>query len=232
MPSCPSSIAWCPSTPSSGRLPFATEPNLAVRFRAWARSTEGGASAALRRLVAGAVEGREPDPPPGASGHLVLVRLKDAERLALLRAAKERNTTPANWLRSLAIVHLGCRPQWHEGEAEALRCIGDELRRIGNNVNQIARALNVAAYTGECPQHQGQAAAEAADKIRAEMRRFMAIYTGNFDYWGLPDAERSSAAAGILDAEQKKESKVKAKRRLLPRRRPPMFSEGAADGSG
>ena len=172
---------------------------LAMRFKAWARSTEGGASAALRRLIVGAVEGMDPEPPPGASGHQVLVRLKEAERLALLRAAKARSTTPANWLRSLAIVHLGRRPQWDGGEAEALRGIGDELRRIGNNVNQIARALNVAAHTGEYPSHQGQAASEAVQEVRTEMRRLVAIYTGNFDYWGLPDAERPSAAPQAAD---------------------------------
>lgn len=205
---------------------------LAMRFRAWARSTEGGASAALRRLIAGAVEGREPDPPPGASGHQVLVRLKEAERLALLRAAKARSTTPANWLRSLAIVHLGRRPQWDTGEAEALRGIGDELRRIGNNVNQIARALNVAAHTGEYPSHQGQAAAEAVQEVRAEMRRLVAIYTGNFDYWGLPDAERPSSAPGALEAEQEREEQVRSKRRLRARRRPQVFVQATSEGSG
>ena len=134
--------------------------DLAGRFKAWARGTEGGASAALRRLIAEAIDGKPPASPPGASGHQVLVRLKDEERLALLRAAKERSTTPANWLRSLAIVHLSRRAQWNKEEAEALRQIGEELRRIGNNVNQIARALNVAAHTGEYPPHQGQAAQE------------------------------------------------------------------------
>lgn len=206
--------------------------DLAARFKAWARSTEGGAAAALRRLIAGAVDRREPDPPPGASGHQVLVRLKDAERLALLRAAKARSTTPANWLRSLAIVHLGRRPQWDAGEAEALRAIGAELRRIGNNVNQIARALNAAVHRGEFPAHQGQAAAEAVQEVRAEMRRLVAIYTGNFDYWGLPDAERPSAAAGILDTERQKEAITKAKRRLRPRRRPSMFSESSTHDAG
>jgi len=160
--------------------------DLATRFRAWARGTEGGASAALRRLISEAVDGKAPAPPPGASGHQVLVRLKDEERLALLQAAKERSTTPANWLRSLAIVHLARRPQWNREEVEALRKIGEELRRIGNNVNQIARALNVAAHAGEYPPHQGQAAKEAAEEVRAELRRVMAIYTGNFDYWGAP----------------------------------------------
>lgn len=204
--------------------------DLATRFKAWARGTEGGASAALRRLIAGAVEGREPDPRPGASGHQVLVRLKDAERLALLRAAKARSTTPANWLRSLAIVHLGRRPQWHASEADALRGIGDELRRIGNNVNQIARALNVAAHTGEYPPHQGQAAANAVHEVRAEMRRLVAIYTGNFEYWGLPDAERPTSAPGALEAEQQREEKVRDRRRLRVRRRPQGFAEAAPDG--
>ena len=205
---------------------------LAMRFRAWARSTEGGASAALRRLIAGAVEGREPDPPPGASGHQVLVRLKDAERLALLRAANARSTTPANWLRSLAIVHLVRRPQWDADEAEALRSIGDELRRIGNNVNQIARALNVAAHTGEYPPHQGLAAAEAVQEVRAEMRRLVAVYTGNFDYWGLPDADRPSSAPGALEAEQEREKQVLNKRRLRARRRPQVFAQPTSQGFG
>ena len=196
---------------------------LAARFKAWARSTEGGASAALRRLIAGAVDGREPDPPPGASGHQVLVRLKEVERFALLRAAKGRSTTPANWLRSLAIVHLSRRPQWDTGEAEALRGVGDELRRIGNNVNQIARALNVAALTGEYPPHQGQAAAEAVHEVRAEMRRLMAFYTGNFDYWGLPDAERPTASCNALRANQQQEREIKSRQRLRPRRRPKTF---------
>lgn len=204
---------------------------LAMRFKAWARSTEGGASAALRRLIVGAVEGRDPEPPLGASGHQVLVRLKHAERLALLRAAKARSTTPANWLRSLAIVHLARRPQWDAGEAEALRGIGDELRRIGNNVNQIARALNVAAHTGEYPSHQGQAASEAVQEVRAEMRRLVAIYTGNFAYWGLPDAERPSASSGALDIEQEREEQVRSKRRLRARRRPHVFVQGTSDNS-
>lgn len=192
---------------------------LAERFKTWARGREGGASAALRRLIFEAVDGQAPEAPPGASGHQVMVRLKDGERLALLRAAKARSTTPANWLRSLAIVHLGRRPQWNEPEADALRQIGQELRRIGNNVNQVARALNVAAHTGEYPPHQGQAAAEAAEEVRAEMRRLMAIYTGNFDYWGLPDAERPTSAPGALDNEQEREREAKARRRLRPRRR-------------
>lgn len=180
---------------------------LAARFKGWARTTDGGAAAALRRLISEAIDGRRP-----ASGHQVLVRLKDSERLALLRAAKARSTTPENWLRSLAIVHLGRRPQWDEGETAALREIGQELRGIGNNVNQIARALNVAAQTGAYPVHQGVGAKAKAVQVRAEMRRLIAIHTGNFDYWGLPEDERPSAAYGAMDKNQARERDVAARR--------------------
>lgn len=121
--------------------------DVAARFKAWARGREGGASAELRRMVTEAVDDCDPPLPPGSSGYRVTVRLKEVERVALLHAARVRSTTPANYLRSLAIVHLGRRPQWNEAEVTELREIGMEVRRIGNNVNQIARAMNVAAQT-------------------------------------------------------------------------------------
>lgn len=199
--------------------------DLAIRFKAWARGRAGGASAELRRMVTEVVDDCGPAPPSGSTGQQVSVRLKDAERVALLRAAKARATTPANWLRSLAIVHLGRRPQWHDTEAVQLREIGMEIRRIGNNVNQIARAINVAAQTGEYPPYQGEAAREAVEEVRVELRRLMAIYSGNFDYWGLPDAERPTSLPGMEEREQAREAAEKARRRLRPRRRPPVFVE-------
>ena len=146
--------------------------DLAARFKAWARGSKGGASAELRDLVTNAMEGRASPPPAGAAGaHLVMVRLRDAERLALIEAAHSRGTTPANWLRSLAIAHLGRRPQWNPAEIDALRDLFAEVRRIGGNVNQIARAINTAAHTGEYPPYQGEAAREAAELLHVEMRR-------------------------------------------------------------
>lgn len=171
--------------------------DLAARFKALARGSEGGASAALRRLVSEATDAAAPSPPSDVSGHQVMERPKEAERLGLLRAAKARSTTPASWLRSLAIVHLGGRPQWNEAELEALREAGQELCRIGNNLSQIARALNVAAHTREYPPQQGEAAKDAAEMIRAALLRLLAIYSGNFDSRESPDAERSAAALGL-----------------------------------
>ena len=208
------------------------EAGLADRFKAWARRTEGGASAALRRLILQAVDGAEPSLPVGASGRQIGVRLQDPERIALLHAAKARQTTPANWLRSLAIVHLGRRPQWNDAETVELRAIGMEVRRIGNNLNQLARVMNEAALTGEYPADQGRAALEGAELLRVELRRLMAIYTGNFDYWGLPDAERPTAERGMKAREVVRHKAAKMAQRLRPRRRPARFTndQPAVDG--
>lgn len=197
---------------------------LAAKFKAWARTTSGGASAELRNLITNAMEGRSSTSPPGgAAGHQVMVRLKDAERLALLEAACLRGTTPANWLRSLAIAHLGRRPQWNPAEVDALRELFMEVRRIGNNVNQIARAINTAAHTGEYPPNQGEAAREAAELVRVEMRRIVAVMTGNYDYWGVPDAVRPTAAPGAEERDDKATELEQQKVARRPRRRPARF---------
>lgn len=197
---------------------------LAAKFKVWARTTQGGASAELRNLITNAMEGRSAMPPSGgAAGHQVMVRLKDAERLALLEAARLRGTTPANWLRSLAIAHLGRRPQWNPAEIDALRELFMEVRRIGNNVNQIARAMNTAAHTGEYPPYQGEAAREAADLLRVEMRRVVSVMTGNFDYWGLPDADRPTAAPGAEERDDQATEQERQRVARRPRRRPARF---------
>ncbi len=205
--------AWVPS-------------DVAARFKAWARSTDGGTSAALRRLLLAAVDGQEPPEPMGSAGHRITVRLKDTERLALLEAARSRQTTPANWLRSLALVHLTRRPQWNAAEVAELRSVFTELRRIGNNVNQIAHAVNAAALAGEQAPGEGRAALEAAELVRVETRRVVAVMTGNFDYWGLPQDEAPRMARGALVRDREATDREKRKIRLRPRRRPRRFAEG------
>lgn len=198
--------------------------DLAARFKAWARGSKGGVSAELLDLVTNAMEGRAAPAPVGAAGaYQVMVRLRDAERLALIEAARARGTTPANWLRSLAIAHLGRRPQWNTAEIEALRELFAEVRRIGNNVNQIARAINTAAHTGEYPSRQGEEAREAAELLRVEMRRIVAMMTGNFDYWGLPDADRPTAAPGAEKRDDAATQRERQKIARRPRRRPARF---------
>ncbi|WP_149541497.1 hypothetical protein [Siccirubricoccus phaeus] len=96
---------------------------------------------------------------------------------------------------------------------------------MGINVNQIARALNVAVQTGEYPPRQGKAAEEAAELVRFEMQRVGSVMTGNFDYWGLPDADRPTAAPGAEDRADTAAQAAEAKRRSRPRRRPARFKD-------
>lgn len=214
-----------PALPDKKMLGTYVDAKLAERFQAWARQTDGGASAALRRLVSEALDGKPPAPPAGAgTGKQVGIRLKPPERAALAEAARARGTSPANWLRSLAMVHLGRRPQWNPAEVDALREVFGELRAIGNNVNQIAHALNVAAQAGDYPIEQGSQAREAAELVRAEMRRVVAVLTGNFDYWGLPDADRPSAAPGAEERADAQARAAEARRNRRPRRRPARFA--------
>ncbi|MBU8541745.1 MobC family plasmid mobilization relaxosome protein [Falsiroseomonas tokyonensis] len=191
--------------------------DLADRFKAWARP-HGGVSAALRRVVEGAVAEHEPEPPLGAAGFHVTVRLREGERELLLAAARARGMPVAAYLRSLAVVHLAGRPQWGPEEAEALRELGGELRRIGNNVNQIARALNVAVQKGEYPAGQGAEAKEAARLVRAQLRRLLAIYTGNLGRWGQVREGLEGVPRGLIAEAEEREGRSRAKRRPKPRR--------------
>lgn len=215
-----------PAPPESILISTHVDRGLAERFRTLARATDGSVSAALRRILLDVVAGQQPQMPLGASGYRVTVRLKETERLALLAAARARQTTPSVWLRCLAVVHLGRRPQWNDPEVAELRAIFTELRRIGTNLNQVARALNVAAQSGEYPAGQGTAALEAADLVRSETRRVVAVMTGNFDYWGLPDADRPAARYGALVRDQDATEVERRKIRLRPRRRPSRFADG------
>jgi hypothetical protein len=123
--------AWVPS-------------ELAAAFRGWARAQAGGASAALRDLVAQAVTGEAPAAPPGpGAGYRLTVRLQEGERAALLAAAQAQGVTPSTWVRALAVAHLARRPQWNPAELEALRDLAAEVRRIGANVNRLHWRLDV-----------------------------------------------------------------------------------------
>ena len=216
-----------PRRPDQTTLSTHIDRELASRFQAWARGTEGGTSAALRRIVSEAMDGKSPAPPSGAgSGQQVGVRFKASERALLSEAARSRATTPAGWLRSLALVHLTRRPQWNADEVEGLREVFRELRRIGNNVNQIARALNVAAHKGEYPPYQGEEARAAAERVRNEMRRVVALMTGNYDYWGLPDADRPTAAPGAQVRDDEATTQERKKTANLPKRRPARSRDG------
>ena len=199
---------------------------LAEGFERLSRQTDGSVSAALRRLIALVMNGQKPLPPRGVGqGKQVGVRLKKAERQALKVAAEARGVTPASWVRSLVLVHLARQPQWNSAELDVLRDLSRQLGAIGNNINQMAYAINLAVHTGDYAPRQGVAAREAAEIIRFELRRVAAVVTGNFDYWGLPEAEKPTAMPGAVEYADALARIAEADRRSRPRRRPRRFAE-------
>ena len=148
-----------------------------------------------------------------ATGSEIKIRLKEPERLALNQMARARDTTAANWVRSLTVVHLSGRPQWSANELNELRTISDHLRRIGSDINVIAGIINSAVRTGAYPPEQGLAVKEAAELVRYEVRRLAAVMTGNFDYWGLPTDQRPKARPGAIELATLQAELAEAKRR-------------------
>lgn len=193
--------------------------DVAERFQAWARERDGSSSAALRRLILGAL-GEEVGPLGGVGrGTQVGVRLKPRERNALAEAARARGTTPANWLRSLAIVHLARTPQWSPDEQEMLRAVFVEVRSIASGVQGLVRTLG-SGDDGERLSGAARDVQEAADAVRVEMRRLVAVLSGNFDYWGLPDAERPRAIPGAAEQAWAEPDGAKPRRHRRRRRVP------------
>ena len=167
-----------------------------------------------------AAGGRRPDNRARqATGPAISIRLKEPERLALNQRARARETTAANWVRSLTVVHLSAKPQWSENELGELRTISHHLRRIGSDINVIAGIINGAARTGAYPPEQGSAVKEAAELVRYEVRRVAAVMTGNFDYWGLPTDQRPTARPGAVELATLQAELAEAKRRERQRNR-------------
>lgn len=195
------------------------ETDLARRFAAWARQTDGSNAAALRRLITQALESREPAPPSGAgTGRQVGVRFKAGEHAALAAAAAARGTSPANWLRSLALVHLSRQPQWSPAELEALRAIFTELRAISTSLTRLSAHGSDRAGSEEAGGMAQQAAQEAAGYVRLEMRRIVAVLTGHFDQWGVPDALQPVATPGSADCSAARVGRAMPRRRRKRRR--------------
>ena len=165
----------------------------AGRFRALADGA-GGVSALLRRLVGRETRapiGGTPEPEPGrAACRSVHVRLGERERGQLRQRAAQAGMTPAAYVRALAKAHLLDEPQWSRDEAAALYALTEQVRSIGRNLNQIARAINAAVIKGEYPKGQGREAKEAASLVQAELDKLAVISGGNLARFGVRAAEQ------------------------------------------
>jgi hypothetical protein len=76
----------------------------------------------------------------------ILVRFSDAEFAQLIEKADQAGLARAAFMRAVALGQSGPRAQRRPpADHVALRRLLGELGRVGNNLNQIARALNATA---------------------------------------------------------------------------------------
>lgn len=164
------------------------DDDLAARFDAVAAG-RGGRSRLLRRVIedaaaaaAGAGNGVAVLRGGSTSAKLTL-RLTEADRAALEREARRVGLGRTQWAVALLRRRLHDRPQLTPASAQAFIGVQRELRRIGVNVNQIARALNAAVLPGrvldlEIAQMEG-----LGEQIRDQLRGLRAAFEGDLGYW-------------------------------------------------
>lgn len=158
---------------------------LADRFAVVA-AAEGGRAVLLRRLIGEAVEGVS----SGSAGVMplrgagrVTVRLTALEFVALDREAAMMGLSRARWMAALARRRLLGRPTFARVDALTLMTIQGELRRIGVNVNQIARALNTAVVEGRVLDSELAWARSLRAEIRDHIAGLREAFDGNLTYW-------------------------------------------------
>lgn len=162
-------------------------PNpMAARFDAWA-ATRGGRSPALRHLIdqaSMAVEAPDTGGTWDARRPVKLtVRLSAGDVAGLAEEAADMGLTRNAWAAAVLRCRLTGRPTFGPREARALIAIQGELRRIGVNVNQIARAMNTAVMEGRVLDTQLLAVEDLRREIRAHMTAVGEAFAGNLAYW-------------------------------------------------
>jgi predicted HicB family RNase H-like nuclease len=167
------------------RLTVRLPPDLIRRFDA-AAADQGGRSRLLRRLIEAAARAALPSdedaPPRGVSSKMTL-RLT-VEDLALLEAqAASTGLSRTQWSVALIRRRLHDRPQLTPSEAIAFIGVQRELRRIGVNVNQIARALNTAVLEDRVLDLEVAQLDAFALEIRGHLSGLQDAFRGNLDYW-------------------------------------------------
>jgi hypothetical protein len=163
------------------------QDDVAARFDGWA-GLHGGRSPALRHLIETACEGAKQAPRLGRRPAKFTVRLTVDDAAGLATAAAEMGLTPNAWAAAVLRHRLRGRPTFGRGEELALIATQAELRRIGVNVNQIARALNTAVMEGKVLDLEMAYLEDLCEELRGHIAGLGEAFAGNLAYWqGLGD---------------------------------------------
>ncbi|MER8530714.1 MobC family plasmid mobilization relaxosome protein [Mesorhizobium sp. M1272] len=79
---------------------------------------------------------------PDRKGRMVHARVSADEYAAIEKATKAADMTVSGFFRSLIIEGAGARPFLTEEDRHVMALLLEDMRAIGVNLNQVARALN------------------------------------------------------------------------------------------
>ncbi len=158
--------------------------DLADRFDA-AAVLDGGRSALLRRLIiAAAAPATARGAPAGPrDGARIMVRLTAPDAAAVDIAAAAMGLSRAAWVAALVRRRVRGKPTFPRPDALTLMTIQVELRRVGVNVNQIARALNTAVMEGRVLDSELTWTRSLRAEIREHIAGLREAFEGNLAYW-------------------------------------------------
>jgi hypothetical protein len=158
---------------------------LAARFDTAAAGT-GGRSALLHRLVrdaAAPAARRAQLETPRREALRLMVRLAPPEASHVSHEAAAMGLPRASWVAALVRRHGSAEPRFSRTGELALIGIQGELRRIGVNVNQIARALNTAVMEGRVLETELTAIEDLRRELRTHIEALGEAFHGNLAYW-------------------------------------------------
>ena len=160
---------------------------IAAQFDA-AAGQAGGRSALLRQLIVRAggeapSGARQADGPRSAAR--ITVRLAAPDAAGVDREAAVMALSRAGWVAALVRRRVRGKPRFRRADELALIAIHGDLRRIGVNVNQMARALNTAVLAGEAPELELAYLRDVHAEIRAHVRALGEAFEGNLAYWAV-----------------------------------------------
>jgi hypothetical protein len=159
--------------------------DLAARFDL-AAGPVGGRSPLLRRLIGSAAGSSETVPTETSrprTGARIMVRLTAAEAAGVDVEAAALGLRRATWIAALVRSRVLGKPTFARSDTRLLTGVRSEVRRVGVNVNQIARALNTAVLEGRVLDTELTAVEDLRRELRAHVLALGEAFEGNLAYW-------------------------------------------------
>jgi hypothetical protein len=159
--------------------------DLASRFDGVA-AAHGGRSARLRQLIEGdcaRVRTAAVDPPKLRTAARLMVRLAAPEAAHVVAESARLAVPRAGWVAALVRRHARGTPTFGTVDTYVLVAVQAELRRIGVNVNQIARAMNTAVMEGRVLAAELTSVDDFRRELAGHLTAVREAFAGNLAYW-------------------------------------------------